>query len=220
MADLFVFPMPLKKKSLNILFFFQSKQLPKIILISLPLIVIAFNSVLPQEIIGGDTIPATKKDTLKDEIKIKMHSPKKATLYSMILPGLGQAYNKKYLKIPAIYAVGGVLYYFIQFNNKKYNTFKEAYNIRTDNDTNTIDDYTYYSVDNLLTLRNYYRRNLELTYILSVVVYLLNIIDASVDAHLFYYDVSEDLSMGIEPALLPINRNQYYSGIKLTFRLK
>ena len=131
------------------------------------------------------------------------HSAKKATIMSACLPGLGQAYNKKYWKIPVIYAGFGVLTYFMVQNGTEYRNFREAYNIVATGDTANYDNSYVVRYDGNLTSlqegRNYYRHNLELTYILSGLLYILNIIDASVDANLYNFDVSDDLSLRFEP---------------------
>lgn len=142
---------------------------------------------------------------------------------SMVLPGLGQAYNKKYWKIPVIYAGFGTLYYFVKKNGTEYRNFREAYNIVATNDSAHFDNsYVVRYQQNLNTLkdgRNFYRRNLEFTYILSGMLYLLNIIDASVDGNLYNFDVSDDLSLRFEPV-----SNQLFwargptPGITLRFR--
>ena len=152
-----------------------------------------------------DSFNSGMSDTSLVQTKVKHHSPKRAALYSALLPGLGQAYNKKYLKIPVIYAGVGTLVYFVNMNHKEYSKFRDAYIYVTSGDSsNTNNDYVYkYSKDALLQGRNYYRSNLELTYILSGVLYILNIIDATVDAHLFEYDISDNLSMKLEPAINP-----------------
>ena len=168
----------------------------------------------------NDTVTFTTEKVVADSAKTRYHSPKKATIYSMVIPGLGQVYNRKYWKAAVVYAGVGVCAYLINFNHKNYKTFRDAYNIRTDGDTNTRDNYTYYSADNLKVLRDYYRRNLELTYIFSTLLYIANILDAAVDAHLWYYDVSDDLSLKIDPFLLPTNKNNYFAGLKITFNIK
>jgi hypothetical protein len=134
---------------------------------------------------------------------IEVHSAKKATIMSACLPGLGQAYNKKYWKIPVIYAGFGVLTYFMIQNGTEYRNFREAYNIVATGDSANFDN-TYvvrynYNITSLQEGRNYYRHNLELTYILSGLLYILNIIDASVDANLYNFDVSDDLTLRFEP---------------------
>lgn len=160
-----------------------------------------------------------------------LHSPKKATIYSAILPGLGQAYNKKYWKIPLIYAGFGGIGYFIHWNNKNYNIMKSAYNDLTDDDAST-DSYadleyvSYYDLDNTTEYSNfktnlnkqqdYYRRNRDLLIISAVAFYGLNIIDASVDAHFFDFDISEDLSFNWEPTMQNNKRETFY-GLHCTF---
>lgn len=140
-----------------------------------------------------------------DTANYKTHSPHKATIYSMILPGLGQGYNKKYWKIPIIYAGFGVFAYFITFNSKEYNKWNEAYIYAIENpdgDVPPINDYYEkysYNSDILRDQKEYYRRNRDLTYILTGLWYLLNVVDAAVDAHLMTWEVDEDLSIRVEP---------------------
>lgn len=135
---------------------------------------------------------------------LNTHSAKRATIYSAVLPGLGQAYNKKYWKIPIIYAGFGTLIYFISTNGSDYRDFREAYNLVASGDTASWEnnDLAVKYNANLTQLeegRNYYRRNLELNYILAVALYILNIVDASVDANLYNFDVSDDISLRFEP---------------------
>jgi len=135
---------------------------------------------------------------------LNYHSAKKATIYSAILPGLGQAYNKKYWKIPIIYAGFGTLIYFIGVNGTEYRNFRDAYTIVATGDTANFanNEYVVRYDANLTQLqegRNYYRRNLELNYILAGLLYILNLVDASVDANLYNFDVSDDITLRFEP---------------------
>lgn len=161
----------------------------------------------------------------------KVHSPKRATIYSAILPGLGQAYNKKYWKIPIIYAGFGTIGYFIGWNNRYYNTYKLAYSDLTDDDPTT-DSYNdleatkYYDLDDPTDFNNfksglskqqdYYRRNRDLLIISIVGFYGLNLIDASVDAHLFDFDISEDLSLNWQPSVQTFEKQLVY-GVSCNF---
>jgi hypothetical protein len=133
--------------------------------------------------------------------RLKVHSPKKAALYSSFLPGLGQAYNHKYWKIPIIYAGFAATGYFISSNGKLYRDFRDAYAFKSTASTgDPPNEYAIrYSTDQLLTAREYYRRNLEVSWIVTGVWYILNIVDATVDAHFFDYDISDDLSLQIKP---------------------
>lgn len=149
------------------------------------------------------------------------HSPKKASIYSAVLPGLGQAYNKKYWKMPIIYAGFGTIYYITRTNTLEYRKFLEAYQYVANKDTVPINnEYVHrYSQQQLMLGKNHYRRNLEIGYIVGGAFYILNIIDAAVDAHLFNYDVSDNLSLNIEPIMLrdPI-ANRHVTGLGLTFK--
>ncbi len=161
----------------------------------------------------------------------KVHSPKKATIYSAILPGLGQAYNKKYWKIPVIYLGFGTIGYFIKWNNGYYNTYKLAYSDLTDTNPATksyldLEVTKYYDLENSTDYNNfktglskqseYYHRNRDLLVICFAGFYGLNIIDASVDAHLFDFDISEDLTMNWQPAVQTFEK-QLVFGANFTF---
>lgn len=147
------------------------------------------------------------------------HSAKKASIYSAIIPGYGQYYNKKYWKIPVIYASIGTAFYIAKWNQNKYLIYKEAFQYRTDQDETTIDEFErIYSEANLITIKNYHRKNRDLAYIICAGFYLLNIIDASVDAHLFNFTINEDISLNIEPSMMHSNYN-YHPALSLTFSL-
>jgi hypothetical protein len=93
--------------------------------------------------------------------------------------------------------------------NSRFKNYKQAYIYRTDNDPNTIDPYELiYNDQTMVQLVDYYKRNRDFMYILTGLVYALNIIDASVDAHLFYFDVSDDLSLKITPNIQAVNFSQ------------
>ena len=145
------------------------------------------------------------QENAQDTITTQVHSAHKATIYSLVLPGLGQAYNRKYWKIPIIYAGFGALAYNISINSKEMNKFTDAYRYRMRNDTTpTNNDYVarYTDVNDLLRGRDFYRRRVELSVIFTAALYLLNAVDAAVDAHFFDYDVSENLTLNIQPIII------------------
>ena len=167
---------------------------------------------------------ASRPDSLSKPFKA---SPRKASLYSMALPGLGQAYNKKYWKIPIIYAGVGALTYFGINNYSEYKKWGDAYEYKVTNQTYTYENDlpTRYTADQLLSQKNYYRRNFEVTILLGTLLYVLNIVDAAVDAHLSGFDVSDNLSVNItsQPLLNPklsSNESSITSGAGLTLSLK
>jgi hypothetical protein len=131
-----------------------------------------------------------------------IHSPRKAALYSLVLPGLGQAYNKKYWKIPVVYTALGISGYSIGFNAKYFKEFKDAYLIRTDGDSTTIDEYVDFLPleSQLLQYAQFYRKNLDISIIITAAIWTLNIVDALVDAHLYNFDISDDLSLQVLPS--------------------
>ncbi len=151
---------------------------------------------------------------------VKLHSPIKASLFSAILPGAGQVYNRKYWKIPVIYGAFAGLGYLAKWNNERYQIYRKAYRFRIDGNPLTTDEFEgRYSDSDLKLIRDYYRRNRDLSLIFATLVYVLNIVDASVDAHLFYFDVSDNLSMQLTPVCMP-STTVPLAGFSLQFRSK
>ena len=122
--------------------------------------------------------------------------PKKAAIYSAVIPGAGQIYTKKYWKVPIIY--GGLItsWYFIKDNQDNYNMYKEAALTSIENNYENQLDFTY---SELITHKDHYRRNREISYFSFLGIYILNVVDASVNAHLFNFDISNDISLNIRP---------------------
>ena len=143
-----------------------------------------------------------------------IRSPRKAAILSSTLPGLGQIYNKKYWKIPIIYAGLLTSAYYINDNNVQYKLYKDAYLKRLDNNPENDDFVGEYSSGDLLILKDFYRRNREVSILCFVGTYIINILDASVDAHLFDYDISEDISLQITPT-----STADFNGLSLTLNL-
>lgn len=137
------------------------------------------------------------------------HNPRSATLMSTLLPGSGQIYNKKYWKVPLIYGGFGTLIYFAQLNHKYFLKYKELYNKKIASQANqgAGDPLPLISAEAILNEREYWRRNRDLNYIGIGLLYVLNVIDANVDAHLAEYDISDDLSMHITPTIMPYATN-------------
>lgn len=144
---------------------------------------------------------AKKNDLVitKDSINrkpINPLAPAKAAFYSAILPGLGQAYNKSYWKIPLVYGGIGTGVYFYSRNNTKYHEFRDEYKKRL-NGTSNPTDPLYGNLDNdrLIAGQRFYQRNRDLSVIVIAAFYILNIVDANVDAHLIQFNVDDDLSL-------------------------
>ena len=143
-----------------------------------------------------------------------IQSPRKAAILSSTLPGLGQIYNKKYWKIPIIYAGLLTSAYYINDNNVQYKLYKDAYLKRLDNNPDNDNFVGEYSSGDLLILKDFYRRNREVSILCFVGTYIINVLDASVDAHLFDYDISEDISLQITPT-----STANFNGLSLTLNL-
>jgi len=146
------------------------------------------------------------QDTVKYK-PIDPLAPSKAAFYSAILPGLGQAYNKKYWKIPIVYGGLAVGYYFYNDNNNFYNEFRDIYKRRLEGYT---DDkyYGIYSDNVLINAQRTYQRNRDISLMVMIGIYVLNIIDANVDAHLIQFNVNENLSLRPEININDITRKQ------------
>ncbi|XCF06002.1 DUF5683 domain-containing protein [Tamlana crocina] len=152
---------------------------------------------LPEPLVAVDSIS-------KPGVVINPLAPAKAAFLSAILPGLGQAYNKKYWKIPIVYGAIGTGVYFYINNNKEYNRYRDAYKSRLagfetdefyfDGQGNKLTTPRI-STDRLEDAQKFYRRNKEVSLLVTFGLYALNIIDANVDAHLMQYNVDENLSL-------------------------
>lgn len=132
----------------------------------------------------------------------QQHNAKKAGLYSALLPGAGQLYNKDYWKIPLIYAGAGVAVYFYTNNQTNYRKYRRAYILRLDNDPGNDTEPTY-SAAEIKTLQDEYKRWLDLTGLFTAVGYTLQVLDAVVFAHLKEFDISRDISFRMQPVAYP-----------------
>lgn len=167
-------------------------------------------------------LKAQSDTTIMDSMYLN-HSPKKAAMLSAIIPGAGQVYNKKYWKVPLVYGAIGASLYFAFDQRKQFRDYKSAYVNRVDSDSNTVDSkyIGVYSDQNLLSLIEFHRKNRDLLFVLAGFSYILNIVDAAVDAHLYYFEVNDDLSASIRPRVNydPYTQS-YLPGLQINLRLK
>ena len=147
----------------------------------------------------------------------------KATTLAMICPGAGQIYNKSYWRVPIVVGGFATTIYCIDWNNRGYQRFQKAYRLLSEYESNpdptlypngSPDEFNgRYSSSFLKNLRNSYRRNRDLCIILTAGLYILQAVDAHVDAHLRDYDISKDLSVSLSPVIgYSYNRMAPYSG--------
>jgi hypothetical protein len=146
--------------------------------------------------------------TLEDTIARLFNPPKIAAIRSAILPGLGQVYNKKYWKLPIIYGALGLTGYVFFDNTKTYKEYKFAYAARINAQAPTIDSTGYNQLKDIYKVltpgsirsaRDQFRRYIDYSVLVFMVLWGLNVMDAAVDAHLKSFDVSPDLSLQIKP---------------------
>ena len=140
--------------------------------------------------------------TVKGDIKIEKGgvydalAPSKAAFYSAIFPGMGQIYNKKYWKAPIVWAAMGTsIYYFID-NNNEYNRYRTAYKLRKNNlvDEFTVDGVEIISEETLERAQEQLKENRDLSLLTTAILYVLQIVEASVNAHLLQFNTDDNLS--------------------------
>lgn len=129
-------------------------------------------------------------------------NPKKAGLYSAILPGAGQLYNRQYWKIPVVYVGVGAAAYFIKFNSDKYRSYRRAYVASLQGKEHEFTDL--YDQAALKQLQDGYKRYLDMTVLFTVVGYTLQVVDAVVFAHLKNFDMSRDITLRVQPVAHPL----------------
>jgi hypothetical protein len=130
--------------------------------------------------------------------EFNMLSPAKAAFYSAVLPGLGQAYNKKYWKIPIVLGAMGSGIYFYKTNNNNFNRARTAYKLRINEKPDEFDGLNgniYLSKDALISAQKSYKKDRDLSLLVTVGLYILQIVEASVNAHLLQHNVDSNLSV-------------------------
>jgi hypothetical protein len=172
---------------------------------------------------------ATGKDSVV--VKKKVHSPRQATIRSLIIPGWGQVYNKKYWKVPIVYGAIGFPAYLFTYNRKWYNKTKYALSIIANNRyTGTEAADSIARVDpqlrifveqkelgSLVNYRNEFRRDMDYAILFTILMWGLNIVDATVDGHLRGFDVSDELTLKVRPTIIP---NTMTPGVSVVVSLK
>ncbi len=163
------------------------------------------------------TAKSSKKQRVtEDQNPLLPKDPKKATLLSALIPGAGQVYNGKTWKVPILYAGIVTDLYFVQYNNRRYINFREALFALDKGEPNQFP-----SLNRASLVRNvdYWRQNRDLTLLLLLGIYALNLVDANVDAHLSGFDISEDLALQVAPHLGTVSASNSL-GLSLTLRFK
>lgn len=171
----------------------------------------------------SDTLIILEEEIIESE-SINTKNPTRAFLYSAVVPGLGQAYNRKFWKIPIVYSTLGGVAFLFNYNNKQYNRYLYGYKELLEHGIDSTSQITIFTdnpeIETIKQYKDKFRRNRDLSAVIFIAVYVLNFIDAIVDAHLYDFDISDDLSFKIKPEVLPIYTLKNRNTIGLTFSFK
>ena len=167
-------------------------------------------------------IPGKGVDSAAQTVKKAKHSPRKAAIRSAIIPGWGQAYNKKYWKIPIVWGALGTTAAVFSYNLKQYKDIQFAYKTLVNKDTANYDNVApelkpfieYGATNDLYNARSEVRQNIDYSVLIFLGFWGLNVIDALVDAHLKDFDVSPEVSFKLKPGY---NNFSNTTGVSLVF---
>jgi len=172
-------------------------------------------------IIDSDTSAGTSRTNAEKEYIRSLNKDARKSMYkSMLVPGWGQVSNGQWWKTPIIYAGLGTCIYFIDYNNDLYLDYRDSYRKKNDPSYDGVDNYPLLSASQVQTRRNEFRRNRDLVIIIGSLVYIANILDAYVYAHLKTFDISDDLSLKFNAPQLHYNFGSYYCSAGITINLK
>ncbi len=192
-----------------------------LIIIFLPFLFLAGNKIVA--LAPAVIIEQFKSQQLTDSISPKtvlVFNPRKATIRSAIIPGWGQLYNKKYWKLPLVYGALGATAGIYFYNLKTYKILKQAYTYASDTDPSNdvlIDpQFSNLSANAIKSYRNSFRQNIDYSVLFFLLFWGLNVVDATVDAHLKAFDVNDNLSLEFKPGYSPLANT---SGISLVLNI-
>ena len=195
------------------------------LLISLIFLSNAYSQVVPAENTVTIKDSSASKKSKADTTKKKVYDPKIAARRSAIIPGWGQAYNKKYWKIPIVYGGLGVTGVIFVRNIKIYKEYKFAYSARVKAQPPTKDSTDYHQLDDIYKIlspnsirsaRDEFRRYVDYSALIFIVLWGLNVVDAAVDAHLKNFDISPDLSLQLRPGYSELAQT---NGVSLVLKI-
>jgi len=164
------------------------------------------------DLIISDSIP-----TIDDAINPL--APSTAAFYSAVLPGLGQAYNKKYWKIPIVYAALGTSTGFYIYNNKQYNRFRDAFKLMKANKPHEFDGLNgniLLTEEALVRAQTRFKEDRDLSLFITIGLYVLQVVEASVDAHLMQLNTDDNLSFNPNIIIDPLT-NQVTAGLSISY---
>lgn len=172
-------------------------------------------------VMRDDSLIMESKDTVLMKSYASRYDPRRALLLAAVLPGLGQIYNKKYWKLPLVYGGFISIGYGLNFYQSGYRKYKNQLfdNLNTDpSDESLLNTQSKFTTSQLRTIVDRYRRERDFMIILMAGMYLLQIVDAHVDAHLKEFDLNPNLQVSIEPTIEQNAVLGRQTGVSLIFR--
>lgn len=184
----------------------------------------AFSQVVEANSTRQDSTKKAIKKTpaIKDSARIAIEAmPRRAALNSAMLPGLGQIYNKRWWKVPLVYGGFVGIGLVFEFNQRYYQVFLKEAQFRQENPGKTQNPlYAPYTTEGIISIKDSYRRNRDLSVLAGLGFYAINIIDAYVDAKFFRFDISDELSVKVSPSLNQAPIHASSTGQVLGLKLK
>ena len=174
-----------------------------------------FIATLSAQVADSAAAKNTTVDTVKKQAKI--FNPRTATIHSAILPGWGQINNKKYWKVPLVWGALGVTGGIYLYNVKYYKDLKQAYIYRINGQDSLVNpDFRNLSTESIRSYRNSFRQNVDYSVLFFLLFWGLNVVDATVDAHLKAFNVDDNLSLQIKAGYSPLANT---AGLSLVLNL-
>ncbi len=171
----------------------------------------------------ADSLDTFAVDTTEEKVpffdfKSDYPNPKKAAILSFALPGAGQAYNKRWWKLPLVYGAFTGMFIAVDYNQDLYRRFRDALQLQLAGQEHEFSETSIDSSTALRSLRDQYDRNTQLSYIGTVLLYGIVAVEAFVDAHLLQFDIDEDLSLQVAPQVIPLPDEYGSAGVAVIVR--
>jgi hypothetical protein len=163
-----------------------------------------------------DSIPEKEPKSLNSKDSIPWPNPRKAWQYSALIPGTGQLYNRSYWKVPIIYAGLGTFTYLILKQHSQYLDYRLSYLVKREKRINA-DPFPDNSLENVKSFRDFHRETRDMLVLFGTFCYALQIIEAYVDAHMKHFNVTEELTLRVDPIWMQDIHNRPMAGLQAGF---
>ncbi len=171
----------------------------------------------------SNKVQVKKEPVLKDSARLAIEAmPRRAAMRSLMLPGLGQIYNKRWWKVPLVYGGFIGIGLVFEFNQRNYQVFLKEAQFRELNPEKTENPlYSGYTNEGIIQIKDAYRRDRDLSVLAGLGFYAITIIDAYVDAKFFRFDISDELSLKVQPSVsqMPVHASAFSPAVGLKLKL-